>query len=91
MKKLLFYPLTLYSFSSFCQENAIYDFENLIIGDVINQDGWLFSTSLSTSNNAYNCPVIGSPIIPKYKQQSMMEITLLAKLFILEMVGEINT
>ena len=65
MKKLLFFSLILYTFSSFCQENAIYDFENLTIGDVTNQDGWIFSTSLSTSNNAYNCPVIGTPIIPQ--------------------------
>ncbi|MBL6872770.1 MAG: gliding motility-associated C-terminal domain-containing protein [Flavobacteriales bacterium] len=66
MKKLLFYSL----FSFFCsisysQEIAVYDFENLNLGDLTAQDGWTFSTSLATTNTGYNCPVIGSPIIPQ--------------------------
>lgn len=66
MKKLIFFSIfALRTLLSFSQENAIYDFENLNIGDVTNQDGWHFSTSLSTQNNGYNCPVIGSPIIPQ--------------------------
>lgn len=66
MKKLLFYSLFSLSFSiSFSQEIAVYDFENLTLGDITGQDGWEFSTSLSTVNNGYQCPItIGQPIVP---------------------------
>ena len=66
MKKLLFYSLFSLFFSiSFSQEIAVYDLENLTLGDITSQDGWEFSTSLSTVNNGYQCPVtIGQPIVP---------------------------
>lgn len=67
MKKLLLYSLFSFFFSIiFSQEIAIYDFENLTQGDITGQDGWEFSTSLSTVNNGYQCPItVGSPIIPQ--------------------------
>ena len=40
----------------FSQQIAIYDFENLTLGNITNQDGWEYSTSLSTQNSGYNCP-----------------------------------
>lgn len=66
MKKQLFYSLFSLIFSiSFSQEIAVYDFENLTPGDITSQDGWEFSTSLSTANNGYQCPIIiGSPVVP---------------------------
>ena len=66
MKKLPLYSLFSFFFLiSFSQEIVIYDFENLNLGVITGQDGWEFSTSLATTNSGYNCPVIGSPLIPQ--------------------------
>ncbi|MFL2569433.1 MAG: hypothetical protein ACJ0QH_01855 [Flavobacteriales bacterium] len=32
-------------------------------GDVNGQDGWQYSSSLSSIDNGYNCPVIVTPLI----------------------------
>jgi hypothetical protein len=63
MKRLLFYSFTFLTFLSFSQQVAIYDFENLPEGDVNGQDGWQYSSSLSSIDNGYNCPVIGTQLI----------------------------
>ena len=69
IKKLLLYSLFSFFFSiSFSQQIAIYDFENLNIGDITNQDGWVFSTSMSSFNNGYNCPVIGTVTVKAVAQ-----------------------
>ncbi|MBL6662549.1 MAG: gliding motility-associated C-terminal domain-containing protein [Flavobacteriales bacterium] len=65
MKCLLVYSFTFLTFLSFSQQVAIYDFENLSNGDITNQDGWHYSTSMSSMNNGYNCPVVGTPLIPQ--------------------------
>lgn len=64
-KRLFFILFTFFFFSSFSQQIAVYDFENLSLGDITGQDGWEFSTSLSSMNNGYNCPVVGTPLIPQ--------------------------
>ena len=63
MKRLLFYTFTFLNLFSFSQQVAIYDFENLPEGNVDGQDGWQYSSSLSSIDNGYNCPVIGTPLI----------------------------
>ena len=67
MKKLLSYYLffLFLPFLLLSQTASVYDFDNLTLGDINNQDGWHYSTSLSTANNGYNCPVIGTPLIPQ--------------------------
>lgn len=64
-KRLFFILFTFFFFSSFSQQIAVYDFENLSLGDITGQDGWEFSTSMSSMNNGYNCPVVGTPLIPQ--------------------------
>ena len=64
-KTLLTISILLFNYFLFCQNIAIYDFENLSLGDINNQDAWKFSTSLSSLNNGYNCPIIGSPLVPQ--------------------------
>ncbi|MBL6662548.1 MAG: gliding motility-associated C-terminal domain-containing protein [Flavobacteriales bacterium] len=63
MKRLLIYSFTILSFLSFSQQIAVYDFENLSEGDINGQDGWQYSSSLSSLDNGYNCPVIGNPLV----------------------------
>ncbi len=92
MKKLLLYSLFSFFFSiSFSQEIAIYDFEDLTQGDITGQDGWEFSTSLSTVNNRYQCPItVGSPIIPQVSSMPnivFLQITTISKFMI---GGELN-
>ena len=65
MKHLLFYTFTFLTLFSFSQQVAIYDFENLPEGNVDGQDGWQYSSSLSSIDNGYNCLVIGTPLITR--------------------------
>ena len=79
MKRLLFYTFTFLALLSFSQQVAIYDFENLPEGEVNAQNGWQYSSSLSSIENGYNCPVIGTPLITKEYSDKTTDIQLIVK------------